>query len=427
MGPESAVTHSKKTVDPVQKPRARGRRTVRSYHIAALVFVVAVGTLLIYAFYPVLTGSTDDDERPTVDAADTAPARVGSVVVTARDLVLRAEATGYLAPWRVADVSAEGSGRVVERLVEEGRFVSEGDVILRLDDRDQLIELSEAEAAHLDARAVYAVNTSRGVESVVDTARVAAARERLIEVEDAFARGEASQDDVMAERRRFESALVLSGSERAAVQAVTSGLVQAEQRLERARLALSRRTVTAPFAGRIADLQVEAGQHVGAGQTAVSIIDDSRMKVEVDVLESDLVGVRVGGTALVRVPSHDDAVFQGVVHSINPRIDTRTGTGRVTVVVSNPQRRLMSGLFAYVALETGRLGDRLVVPAEAVLVRQGRDLVFRLSNGRAEWVYVTVGRRSGDEVEILDGIREGDSIAVSGHYALAHDAPVAAE
>jgi len=217
------------------------------------------------------------------------------------------------------------------------------------------------------------------------------------------------------------------GCERAAVQAVTSGLVQAEQRLERARLALSRRAVTAPFAGRIADLQVEAGQHVGPGQTAVSIIDDSRMKVEVDVLESDLVGVSVGGTALVRVPSHDDAVFQGVVHSINPRIDTRTGTGRVTVVVSNPQRWLMSGLFAYVALETGRLGDRLVVPAEAVLVRQGRDLVFRPSNGRAEWVYVTVGRRSGDEVEIIDGIREGDSIAVSGHYALAHDAPVAAE
>ena len=93
MGPESAVTHSKKTVDPVQKPRARGRRTVRSYHIAALVFVVAVGSLLIYAIFPVLTGSTGDDERPTVDAADTAPARVGSMVVTARDLVLRAEAT----------------------------------------------------------------------------------------------------------------------------------------------------------------------------------------------------------------------------------------------------------------------------------------------------------------------------------------------
>src|SRR5690625_6469107 len=85
MGPESAVTHSKKTVDPVQKPWARGRRTVRSYHIAALVFVVAVGTLLIYAFYPVLTGSTDDDERPTVDAADTAPARVASAVVAARE------------------------------------------------------------------------------------------------------------------------------------------------------------------------------------------------------------------------------------------------------------------------------------------------------------------------------------------------------
>ena len=427
MGLETAVAHSRKVVDPGQKHQAGRKRRLWSYHIAALIFVLAVGALFIYALYPGLTGATSDEERPTIDAALTSPVRVGSFVVTSRDLILRAEATGYLAPWRAADISAESSGRVVERLVEEGQFVSEGDVLLRLDDRDQLIELSEAEAALLDARAVYAVNTSRAVESVVDTARVAHARARLIDIEEAFVRGEASQDDVMAERRRFESALVLSGSERAAVQAVTSGLVQAEQRLERARLALTRRMVTAPFAGRVADLQVEAGQHVGPGQTAVSIIDDSRMKVEVDVLESDLVGVSVGGTTLVRIPSHNDAAFQGAVYSINPRIDTRTGAGRVTVVVSNPQRRLMSGLFAYVALETGRLSNRLVVPTEAVLVRQGRDLVFRLSEGRAEWVYVTVGRRSGDEVEILDGIREGDTIAISGHYALAHDAPVAAE
>jgi multidrug efflux pump subunit AcrA (membrane-fusion protein) len=60
-----------------------------------------------------------------------------------------------------------------------------------------------------------------------------------------------------------------------------------------------------------------------------------------------------------------------------------------------------------------------------VLVRQGRDLVFRVNNGRAEWVYVEVGRRSGNEVEIVDGLKPGDEIAIAGHHALAHDAPVA--
>jgi len=59
-----------------------------------------------------------------------------------------------------------------------------------------------------------------------------------------------------------------------------------------------------------------------------------------------------------------------------------------------------------------------------VLVRQGRDLVFRIENGRAQWTYVTLGQRSGDAVEITEGLQPGDTLAVAGHYALAHEAPV---
>jgi HlyD family secretion protein len=100
------------------------------------------------------------------------------------------------------------------------------------------------------------------------------------------------------------------------------------------------------------------------------------------------------------------------------------GTGRVTVAIPNPSGRLVAGLYATVRLETARLADRLVVPADAVLVRQGRDLVFVVEAGRAQWTYVEVGARSGDVVEITDGISPGDTIAVDGHFALAHDAPV---
>jgi RND family efflux transporter MFP subunit len=399
---------------------------LRSYHVSAGVFVVAVAALLVYAFYPTLTGAAGEDERPAVERSATSAARVETVNVAPRDFLIHAEATGYLAPWRVTEVSAEASGRVVERRVEEGRFVQVGSVLVRLDDRDRTIEVQEAEAELLSARAVYAVNTSRGIEgTAVDTAAVAASRARLLEAEAAFARGDVDRQAVVEARRRFEAQLVLSGQERSAVQAVTAGLAQAEQRLERARLALSRMAVQSPFAGRIADLQVETGQHVSPGQPLLTLIDDSRMKVEVDVLESDLVRVREGGAAVVRVPSMGNVAFRGTIFAINPRIDNRSGTGRVTVAVSNPQGRLISGIFAYVELETDRLADRLVVPADAVLVRQGRDLVFRVNNGRAEWVYVEVGRRSGNEVEIVDGLKPGDEIAIAGHHALAHDAPVA--
>jgi len=95
------------------------------------------------------------------------------------------------------------------------------------------------------------------------------------------------------------------------------------------------------------------------------------------------------------------------------------------VAIDNRDRAFIAGVFAYVDLETDQLPDRLVVPTESVLVRQGRDLVFVVEGGRAQWTYVTTGRRSGDFVEIIEPLAPGDSVAVSGHHSLSHDARIA--
>ena len=187
---------------------------------------------------------------------------------------------------------------------------------------------------------------------------------------------------------------------------------------------LSRMQVLASIDGRIAELQTEVGQRVNTGQHILNLLDDSKMKVEVNVLESDLHGLKVGATARVRIPSMADTLVNGRIFSINPKVDPTTGTGRITVSIDNRKGELISGLFAYVELESDRIKNRLVVPSEAVLVRQGRDLVFVVDGGRAQWTYVTVGRRSGDFVEIVDLLSPGDSVAVSGHHALSHDGRV---
>lgn len=221
-------------------------------------------------------------------------------------------------------------------------------------------------------------------------------------------------------------------SNRKATQAAVSGLTAARQAVERARLNLEHTRITAPFAGRVADLQLDEGQYVSRGSEICMLLRDVRMKVEVDVLESDLVDVREGATARVHVPAlgspdSSSAVFEGAVWAVNPQVRPESGAGRVTVSVPNPNRQLVSGLFANVELETERLSNRLVVPDEAVLVRQGRDLVFIVEGGRAQWTYVDVGARSGDHVEITKGVAPGDTVATGGHFALAHDAPVEVE
>ena len=401
------------------------RSGIRPWHIAGVVLVLAVVGLTGYAFWPTITGEAADSNAASETERVVSRARVEVIIVEPSDFVLRAEATGHLMPWRVAEISAEGSGVVRERPVEEGHRVHKGDVLIRLDDTDEKITLEEAKSILLKTQAEYArliVGDVGGGRP--DSSRLSNAREIFLRAEEAFERREITADEFQVATRNFEAMEIRSGGKRDEVRAAMSGLSAAEQGVNRARLGLSRTIVVAPFAGRVSDIETEVGKRVGIGTELLTLRDDTRMKVDVNVLEADLVNLVSGGTARVRIPALRDTVLTGSIFSINPSIDPDTGTGRVRVSLANPRGRLISGLFAYVELEIGRESDRLVVPTESVLVRQGRDLVFVVEDGRAQWVYVTVGKRSGNLVELIEPVSPGDSVAVAGHHALSHDARV---
>lgn len=411
----------------VSSPPSARNRSIRPWHVAGVLLIATALALGIYAFWPQLTGAADADDDESDRDSDRIEmrARVDVMVAEPTDFILLAEATGHLAPWRMADISAEASGLVEERLVEEGSRVAEGDILLRLDDRDEQIALEEAQSRLLEAQIQYAdIRIGSANATGPDSARIEEAERIFARAEQAFEAGSITLEELQVARREYDATVLRSGARRPEVEAVRSGLEQAEQAVERAELQLTRKTLRAPFGGRVADLEVEIGQHVGAGAMVMRILDDAKMKVTVDVLEADLVGLQVNGAAHVRIPALADTTVSGRIFSINPSVNPQTGTGRVTVEVSNPLGELLSGLFAYVRLETGRLPGRIVVPADAVLVRQGRDLVFLVEGARAQWTYVTVGRRSGDLIEITEPIAPGDSVAVAGHHALSHDARV---
>lgn len=405
------------------------RSARRTWWLAA-----AIGLLLTLAtgaawswFRPLeATATVAEAEAPRPGTRFDAVARVEAVRVQREDLSLRREATGYLKAARRVAVAAEVAGRVVERRVAEGERVAADEILVRLDPRDRLLEIEEAEAEWLKIRAQYAVNYEREPRERPGTGVAGTpVRPEPEDAERLFEQGLISRRELAAaRRRRGETAGLLSGGRQEEIRAATSGLAQAEQRLERARLALERTEIAAPFAGRVADLAAEPGQQVAPGGTLLTLLEDERLEVDVDVLEADVVRLRAGSPARVRVPALDELVLEGRVSTINPLVDPKTGTGRVTVTLPNPRGRLMPGLFAYVELETGRLPNRLLVPVAAVLERQDRQLVFRIEEGRALWTYVTTGARSGDLVEIVDGLAEGDLVAVKDHFALAHEALV---
>ena len=373
-------------------------------------------------------GQASEPARPAAANPATEPTHVEAAPVVRTDLAVYAEATGYLQPWRRVEVASEAGGKVVERRVESGQWVPAGALLLQLDAREREIELEEARTDWVKARAAYAVDYESTASGPAAAAPpdLAAPAASLQKAEELYGGGLIARRDLDAARRRAEAQGMLSGSRQTEVRAAASGLAQAEQRIARAKLALERTRVLAPFAGRAADVTFEYGQQITPGQPLLTLLEDSRIKAEVDVLEGDMVHLRQGSPARVRIPSLGDQALPGRVYSINPQVDPKTGTGRVTVAIDNPRQLLLSGLFANVELEVRKLPGRLVVPADALLDRQGRSLVFRIVEGRALWTYVQTGERSKDQVEVVEGLRAGELVAVKGHFALAHEAPVEA-
>ena len=378
-----------------------------------------------------------DSPAPAAAAAAETP-KVEAWQVAPRTLPRMVEATGRIEAWRQVVVYSEAGGLVVELRAIEGRRVEEGSFLLALDDRDAALDLAEAEAEWLRSQASYAVSYAQestvegGAPPSAEAERLAAAKieaaapavkrsaDSLAALEAKMADGLISREEYLRQKRDIGAAGLLLGGRQNEVRAATTGVLQAEQRLARSRLAFEKKRLAAPLGGLVADLEVELGERINAGAAVLTLIEDRRLKVEVDVLEADIVRTRTGARAEVRIPA-TAATLAGEVYSINPKIDPATGTGRVTVAIDNPGGALYAGIFANVSIELESLAGRLAVPAAALLQRQGRSLVFKLENGRALWTWVEAGARSGDWVEIRSGLAAGDWVATGNHFALGHE------
>jgi RND family efflux transporter MFP subunit len=225
--------------------------------------------------------------------------------------------------------------------------------------------------------------------------------------------------------------------ERSAAVRASSGLDQAEVSLREAELALARTSVSAPFAGHVDQVHVAAGEHVGVGENLLDLVDLDPIRVEVQVVESELRWLQQGGSASIRLVAFPDTVFHARVAAIRPSVDPETRTGLVTVVMPNPEDAILPGMFAHVTLDGRTFADRLLVPKDAVIERDGRSLVFAFEGlpgsapgeGLAKWIYVTTALVNREYIEIVHGesdtqLKPGTLVLTGGHLTLIHDARV---
>lgn len=370
-----------------------------------LVVVALLGTGVWWR----LKGAEADDE-PTAssilagvapDAAANMRSEIAIPVTGAKatrgTLILSVNASGQAQASRRTEIAPQATGRIRTVAARENATVAAGDVLFEIDPEEYDLRLREAELQLRQAEAAFEEQTLFD-DRIQDPA-------------------------VRADRQRNIRA--------------SSGLEAAEINLQRLRMEASRTRVTAPIAGRVADVNLVAGQWVSAGSPVMTIIALDPIRVEVQVLEGEIGYLSAGGGARVEFSAFQGEVFTGRIETVNPVVESGTRTARVSVLVPNPAGRILPGMYARVALDAREFPDRLMVPREAILERDDRRpmlFVFEpegeSGRGLAMWRYVAPGLANETHIEILPNERPdstvapGEVVLTDGHYSLQHQARV---
>lgn len=177
--------------------------------------------------------------------------------------------------------------------------------------------------------------------------------------------------------------------------------------------------ITSPVSGYVIEKSVVAGASVTAGTRLYRIAGLGDVWVEAELDKSELPLVSVGQPVTVSLSYLPGKLFRGRVSYVYPYLDGSTRTGKVRIELPNPGLELKPGMFADVVIERD-LGERLVVPEEAVLYAGERSFVFLdLGEGRLKPTAVETGVETHDEVEILSGLQQGDLVVTSGNFLVA--------
>ncbi len=401
--------------------------------VSLVVIVVGAGIYFQVLRKPAASKAATEGAIPRgpAEGGGEAPLPVKALPLLRGDLVVRLTSPGDVIANKRAVIKADVAGPLMEVAAEEGRVVRAGAILARIDDRPYILRLEAAEANRLARLSEMLVeNQFGGPEKRVDAGleeRIWNSAAALDAAASRYAAGGMSRDEYERIRKAHETLLIEAGRKKDEVQAASKGLTQAEVEVAVARLDLERTKVLAPFSGILTAIKVSVGETVSPGQDLLTVVDVRDIRIEARVLESEIGRMKVGREADVRFSSYPGMVFKGRVRAVSPVVDPSDRTCAVHVDVDNAGGEIKPGMHAEVEVAAEIYAGRLLAPQEAVLVRNGRKLVFVVEKGLAKWRYVTTGLENERYVEILDGAKEGEPVIVEGHLTLAHDAKVVIE
>ena len=308
-----------------------------------------------------------------------------------------------------APILARANGYIRRRLVDIGDRVRAGQTVAEIEAPELDQQISQAKANLQVAREALEqanANYERG-KSNLELARVTADRWGRLVLKGAVSRQENDQYQA-----QYQAQLANVRALEKAIAAQHSDVNAAEANLARLDQLQSYRVVTAPFDGVITVREVDTGALVNAGSTLLfRIAQTGTLRIYLNVPQANAGSIHVGQAAQLTAANLPGRRFTGVVARTANALDPTTRTLLVEIHVPNPDGALLPGMYAQVDLTTARAVPPLLVPGDALIVREDRTEVALVRPDHTIHLQkIVVGRDYGSEVEILAGLQPGDAI-----------------
>ena len=297
------------------------------------------------------------------------------------------ESIGTLNPYEIVNVSSELDGILKTIHVDEGSPVTRGQVIAEIKETDYQLAVEQATAILKQAEAALANAKQEHV------------------------RKEALYREELVTKQQFDDIVARLAVAQGDVERAVAGLDLAKEKLTKTK-------IHAPMAGSIKEKKVTAGDYIRNGTLLVSIIRTDLLKLLFSVSEKDVGSLRAGQDVSFAVDAFPGREFRGQVKTIYPSLEEKTRSLQIEAVVANADRSLKPGLFARVTLYTGLARDTVVVPITALLYDNATTKLFVAEGDRAKERKVRIGRKYGEFMEILEGLKAKEIVVTVGQNNL---------
>lgn len=321
-----------------------------------------------------------DGEKKQSGPAQSGPEAlsINAMVVTPGGLTDLIVATGTVLADEQVNLSAEVSGRITSIRFKEGTPVTKGELLATIND-SELLALIEKNK--------YTLKLAEERE----------ARQRTLLSREAVS--QEVYDNVLTELNTVQS---------------ESALLEAQ---------LMKTRIVAPFSGTVGLRQVSEGAYVTPGQRIASLTRTQPVKIEFSVPERFAGSVKTGSRIQFTVEGNSKTL-EASVYAVEPRIDPLTRALIVRALYSNSRNELNPGSFARVEFDLSHMDNAITVPSQAIIPELGGNKVFLYRSGIVKATKVSVGIRTSDAVQIIDGLQAGDTVITTGILQLREGMPV---